>query len=64
MSENIVAIMPSLGDVKAAISVAKSWLSNAKPFLESDLSGSSSSCSLLKLGDLMVGTVSSIWYIC
>ncbi|XWS61780.1 hypothetical protein CRYUN_Cryun07bG0155000 [Craigia yunnanensis] len=52
MSEDIVAIMPSLGDVKAAISVAKSWLNNTKPFLESDFSGSSTSCSLLKLGDL------------
>ncbi|XWS49936.1 hypothetical protein CRYUN_Cryun12cG0045500 [Craigia yunnanensis] len=51
-SEDIVAIMPSLGDVKAALSVAKSWLNNTKPFLESDFSGSSASCSLLKLGDL------------
>ncbi|XVF13135.1 hypothetical protein REPUB_Repub08aG0182000 [Reevesia pubescens] len=51
-SEDIVAIMPSLGDVKAAISVAKSWLNNSEPFLESDFSGSSASCSLLKLGDL------------
>ncbi|XP_022720178.1 lysine-specific demethylase 5B isoform X3 [Durio zibethinus] len=51
-SEDIVAIMPSLGDVKAAISVANSWLNNTKPFLESDFSGSSASCSLLQLGDL------------
>ncbi|XVF10610.1 hypothetical protein REPUB_Repub07fG0197400 [Reevesia pubescens] len=51
-SEDIVAIMPSLGDVKAAISEAKSWLNNTKPFLESDFSGSSASCSLLKIGDL------------
>ncbi|KAK5813313.1 lysine-specific demethylase JMJ17 isoform X2 [Gossypium arboreum] len=52
MSEDIVAIMPSLGDVKAAILVANSWLNNSKPFLEPDLSGSSTSRSLLKLDDL------------
>ncbi|XWS48929.1 hypothetical protein CRYUN_Cryun13aG0119400 [Craigia yunnanensis] len=51
-SEDLVAIMPSLGDIKAAILVAKSWLNNATPFLESDFSGSSASCSLLKLGAL------------
>ncbi|KAK6251304.1 hypothetical protein SCA6_005309 [Theobroma cacao] len=51
-SEDIVAITPSLGDVKDAISVAKSWLNNAKPFLGSDFSGLSAPCSLQKLGDL------------
>lgn len=54
VSEDIDAIMPSLGDVKAAISVANSWLNNSKPFLEPDLSGSSTSRSLLKLDDLKV----------
>ncbi|XVF51494.1 hypothetical protein PTKIN_Ptkin04bG0189600 [Pterospermum kingtungense] len=52
-SEHIVAIVPSLGDIKAAVSVAKSWLNSTKLFLESDFSGSYASCSLLKLGDLM-----------
>ncbi|XVE57876.1 hypothetical protein DITRI_Ditri04bG0125600 [Diplodiscus trichospermus] len=52
ISEDIHAIMPSLGDVKAAISVAKSWLNNGKPFLDSDFSVSPAFCSLLKLEDL------------
>ncbi|KAK8584321.1 hypothetical protein V6N13_109707 [Hibiscus sabdariffa] len=52
MSDNIVAIMPSLGEVQAAISVANLWLNNSKPFLEFDLSESSTSCSLRKLEDL------------
>ncbi|KAA3468944.1 lysine-specific demethylase 5B isoform X2 [Gossypium australe] len=60
MSEDIVAIMPSLGDVKAAILVANSWLNNSKPFLEPDLSGSSTSHSLLKLDDLKVHIAPSL----
>ncbi|KAE8672486.1 lysine-specific demethylase 5A-like isoform X2 [Hibiscus syriacus] len=52
MSNNIVAIMPSLDDVQTAISVANLWLNNSKQFLESDFSESSTSRSLLKLDDL------------
>ncbi|GMH09395.1 hypothetical protein Nepgr_011236 [Nepenthes gracilis] len=33
-SEDIYAILPSLTDIKEAISAAKSWLENSKPFLE------------------------------
>ncbi|OMO58640.1 hypothetical protein COLO4_34455 [Corchorus olitorius] len=52
ISEDIVPIAPSSHDIKYAISEAKSWLNNSRPFLGSVLSGSPTSCSLLKLGDL------------
>ncbi|KAK3034555.1 hypothetical protein RJ639_033801 [Escallonia herrerae] len=51
-SEEIFVILPSMGDVKEAISAAKSWLNKSKPFLCSDSSVVPTSCSLLKIEDL------------
>ncbi|KAK3012539.1 hypothetical protein RJ639_009330 [Escallonia herrerae] len=53
-SEEIFVILPSIGDVKEAISAAKSWLNKSKPFLCSDSSVVPTSCSLLKIEDLKV----------
>ena len=50
--DDAVTIMPSLGDVKVAISVVKSWLNNTKPILEFDFSFSFASWSLMKLRNL------------
>ncbi|PSS04169.1 Lysine-specific demethylase [Actinidia chinensis var. chinensis] len=51
-SEDICAILPSLGVVKDALSSAKSWLKMSEPFLVSTLSASPPSSSLLKVEDL------------
>ncbi|GFS37147.1 transcription factor jumonji (jmjC) domain-containing protein [Actinidia rufa] len=51
-SEDICAILPSLGVVKDALSSAKSWLKMSEPFLVSNLSASPPSSSLLKVEDL------------
>ncbi|XP_057511416.1 lysine-specific demethylase JMJ17-like [Actinidia eriantha] len=51
-SEDICAILPSLGVVKDALSSAKSWLKLSEPFLVSNLSTSPTSNSLLKVEDL------------
>ncbi|PSS11412.1 Lysine-specific demethylase [Actinidia chinensis var. chinensis] len=51
-SEDICAILPSLGVVKDALSSAKSWLKLSEPFLVSNLSASPTSNSLLKVEDL------------
>ncbi|KAK9276591.1 hypothetical protein L1049_006126 [Liquidambar formosana] len=48
-SEDICAILPSLNDVKDAVSMAKSWLKNCEPFLASVFSAAPASCSLLKV---------------
>ncbi|KAI8569526.1 hypothetical protein RHMOL_Rhmol02G0285500 [Rhododendron molle] len=51
-SEDICAILPSLGVVMDALSVAKSWLKMSEPFLVSNLSLSCASSSLLKVDTL------------
>lgn len=51
-SGDICAILPSLGVVMEAFSVAKSWLKMSEPFLMSNLSVPRASCSLLKVDDL------------
>lgn len=48
-SKDIHVILPSLDDVKDAISMAKSWLKNSKPFLGSSFPAAHPSCSLLKV---------------
>lgn len=52
ISEDIGVILPSLDDVKDAISMAKTWLSKSKPFLFSDSSVAPVSSSLLQLDTL------------
>ncbi|KAL6986237.1 hypothetical protein U1Q18_019605, partial [Sarracenia purpurea var. burkii] len=51
-SEDICAILPSLGVVKEALLLAKSWLKMTEPFLVSKLSVSPAKGSLLKVEDL------------
>jgi histone demethylase JARID1 len=51
-SEDIFAILPSLEDIKEAVSSAKSWLNESKPFLVSDSPVEPFSNSLLKVDDL------------
>ncbi|CAK9184600.1 unnamed protein product, partial [Ilex paraguariensis] len=51
-SKDICAILPSLDDVKDAISMAKSWLNKSKPFLVDDIPVALSSSSLLKVDAL------------
>nr|XP_043640227.1 lysine-specific demethylase 5D isoform X2 [Erigeron canadensis] len=38
MSEDLCALLPSFDGVKTALSMAKSWLTKCKPYLESDFS--------------------------
>ncbi|XP_027080412.2 lysine-specific demethylase JMJ17-like [Coffea arabica] len=52
ISEDIRVILPSLDDVKDAMSMTKTWLSKSKPFLFSDSSVSHASSSLLQLDTL------------
>lgn len=63
-SKDIHVILPSLDDVKDAISMAKSWLKNSKPFLGSSFPATHPSCSLLKVEALKVLIVSCILYVC
>lgn len=50
-SENIFGILPSLNDVKDALSEANSWLRNSKPYLVSSMCASNS---VRKVEDLEV----------
>ncbi|XP_020527065.1 lysine-specific demethylase 5B isoform X1 [Amborella trichopoda] len=52
MSQNVFVILPSLNDVKEAISTAESWIRSAQPFLLSFKSGWNISRPLLKVNDL------------
>ncbi|KAL8200906.1 hypothetical protein R6Q57_012245 [Mikania cordata] len=52
MSEDVCALFPSLNGVKIALSMAKSWLMKAKPYLLSDLPEKSVASCLLKVDDL------------
>ncbi|XP_052209867.1 lysine-specific demethylase JMJ17 isoform X2 [Diospyros lotus] len=51
-SEDICALLPSLGVVKEALSLANLWLEKAEPFLVSNISVRAASNSLLKFEDL------------
>lgn len=51
-------ILPSLSDVKEALSEANSWLMNSKPFL---VSSTCSSDSLRKIDDLQVYFLSCLF---
>ena len=60
-SENIFAILPSLNDVKDALSEANLWLRNSKPYL---VSSACASNSLRQVEDLQVHVLSSLFYFC
>lgn len=62
-SEDICAILPSLGVVMDALSVAKSWLKMSEPFLVSNLSLSCASSSLLKVEALEVRIIFCMLYV-
>lgn len=47
-------VLPSLADVKNALSATKSWLERAKPFLDSDISTAPAAKCFLKVADLKV----------
>ncbi|XP_057978320.1 lysine-specific demethylase JMJ17 isoform X2 [Malania oleifera] len=51
-SEDICVILPSLNDVKEAVSMAKSWLKNSMPFLAPSFSSAAAPNSLLKVETL------------
>ncbi|WCJ26280.1 Lysine-specific demethylase 5D [Euphorbia peplus] len=51
-AENIFLILPTLDDVKSAVTTAKCWLKNSQTFLGTSISTESGSCSLLKLQKL------------
>nr|GFB18860.1 lysine-specific demethylase 5D isoform X1 [Tanacetum cinerariifolium] len=52
MSEDLSAVIQTIDAVKGALSVAKSWLTKSKPFLESDLGLMPVSNSLLRVDTL------------
>lgn len=62
-SEDLRVILPSLRDVKTEVSLATSWLTISKPFLESVVPMSSSSRSQLKIETLKVLVFFHVWYI-
>lgn len=53
-SQNIFAILPSLHDVRDALSMAETWLRRSQPFLMSTVSSGLSSSPLLKVDALKV----------
>lgn len=62
-SEDVCVILPSLDDVKEAVSMAVSWLNKSKPFLCSYLSTPSSSYSLLNFESLKVHLFSILCHV-
>lgn len=47
-------VLPSIDDVKDAVSMAKSWLKNSEPYLRPAFNAAPASSSLLKVENLKV----------
>ncbi|XP_071692833.1 lysine-specific demethylase JMJ17 [Rutidosis leptorrhynchoides] len=63
MSEDLCVLLPSIDDVKKALSVTKSWLIKSKPYLVSDHSVANSSLKVDELKELVSESKSLKMYI-